>query len=98
METIPENRTGYSIDALQSMELPEIPQEINCYLRINWIREDGLPAASAMEAMTDQSGEPLVMFSYLFRTAIVEEEIPYKDIEREAKIYTEMALEDLCYI
>lgn len=87
----PENK--FSIEALQAMRLPTVPEELENILAASWQGRHGLPAESAMDALTDNRGNPMVCLSLVYKKYIHEEFHPFKDLEREFSLFKEIALE-----
>lgn len=85
----------FPLEALQNMELPKVPDNLSKFLSITWNGRGGIPAKSAVGALTDKQGNPLATISFYFKRYIHEETIPFKDAEREMSIYIEVAQEAL---
>lgn len=85
----------FSTEALQSMKLPEVPVELSQVLSVSWCGKGDVPASSALGARVDKQGNPLATISMVYKKYIHEEEHPFRDVEKEFKIFVEVAREDL---
>lgn len=83
----------FSLEALQNMKLPKIPEKLRKVLSINWVGKGNAPATSAVGALVDKQGNPLATISLIYRRYIHEETFPFKHVEREFKIFSEVAEE-----
>lgn len=83
------------MDMLQNMELPEVPDELKGVLSVNWKGKYGIPAPSAVAALTNKSGWPMVVFSMVWHSKIIEEEYPFKTAKSEFEIFSQVAQENL---
>jgi len=88
-----DDTTRFPLETLQKMELPEVPEAVSKLLSVTWKGRGGVPAPSAVGAMTDSVGNPLVVMTLVYKNSIIEEEHPHKDSYREAKILIEVAEE-----
>lgn len=73
------------------MKLPEVPEELSKLLSVTWKGRGGIPASSAVGALVDKAGNPLVVVTLVYKKYIHEEDIPFKDLHREARIFAEVA-------
>lgn len=83
-----------SLDYLTSLELPEIPKQFRKILKVSWVGRNGIPAASAVAAVTDKYNQPQAVISYLYKKTIIEERVSYEFLNRELRHFLEMAEEE----
>jgi hypothetical protein len=81
------------VETLQEMELPEVPEDLKDILSIKWKSKFGVAAPSAIAAVADKKGQPLVVFSLKYRSYLHEEEHPFKHIMNEFDIFSSAARE-----
>lgn len=83
----------FPLETLQNMKLPDVPEHVSKLLSVTWKGRGGVPTPSAVGALTDKSGWPIVVMTLVYRQCIIEEEHPHKNAEREVKILIEVAEE-----
>lgn len=81
----------FPLEKLQNMKLPEVPEELSKLLSVTWKGRGGIPATSAVGALVDKAGNPLTIITLVYKRYIHEEELPYKDVNREMQIFAEVA-------
>jgi hypothetical protein len=79
-------------EVLHSMELPQVPKNLKHVLSISW-KGRGVPAPSAVAALTDKKGYPMVTLTLLFGRKVIEEEHNFYNAVREFDIFREVAEE-----
>lgn len=89
------HRKTFSLDYLQSLKLPKVPDYLEENLMIGWVGRKGHPARSAIDAIKDGCGNPMIVLSLVYKQVIVEELFPFKLANQEMKIFCETA-EELC--
>jgi hypothetical protein len=84
-----------SIEFLQSLEPPKVPEHLEPFLKVNWVGKKGFPAVSAIDAAKTETGEPKLIFSLIYKSSIIEDTFPHSEAEKEMKVFSETA-EELC--
>jgi len=79
------------VETLQEMELPKVPDDIKDILSIKWKSKFGVAAPSAIAAVADKKGQPIVVFSLKCYSYTHEEEHPFKHAMSEFDIFSSVA-------
>lgn len=82
-----------TLDTLKQMKLPKVPKKLSDLLFVNFQGKGGIPAVSAIGAHQDKQGNPLVIISLIYKSKLIEEVYPFKDLKWEFPIFVEVAEE-----
>lgn len=94
MDKVDHTTQRLPLDTLLNMELPTVPEKLKNVLSVNW-KGRGVPAPSAVAALTNKKGHPMVVLSMFYRSKVIEEEHPFYDAVREFEVFREVAEENL---
>ena len=86
-----------TVDQLEGMELPTIPEPLTQWLNARWLPAHGHNADCAVRARTTRWGVPLVEITMKTGGRPIVEVFPYKDVHREMHVFIETAQELLAH-